>query len=140
MTIPYAVVAYKEVEAGKTEVVVETKLPVVINGYGGGRITIVVENARLKEQIELALSRKFTGEVHPQKHVIDTLEGDLAKVQHLIEREEAVQEAEPVPEVVAEDEQEPESSLSESPITEDLLEAEPFIPSTSGLGEEEKAD
>jgi preprotein translocase subunit SecD len=93
MEIPYEVIDQKPLDANRTQVVVETQLPIVVNGYGGGRITIPVENDRLQEQIEEKISQKFRNQVDPSQVSIDGFRPNLKKVQDIVDRNEERKEA-----------------------------------------------
>lgn len=91
MDIPYVVISGDPVDETQTRVVVETQLPVVVNGYGGGRLTFVAPNATLQEVIEKKILWKF-GEEAPAYQSEHRLIGNLARIQPIIEQEEARRE------------------------------------------------
>ena len=93
MEIPYEVIDQKPLDENHTQVVVETQLPIVVNGYGGGRITIPVKNDLLQEQIEEKISQKFRNQVDPSQVAIDGFRPNLKKVQDIIDRNEERKEA-----------------------------------------------
>lgn len=97
MDIPYKVVECTPVDEDHSRVVVETQLPVVVNGYGGGRITIVVPNVSLQKAIEEKIAWKFTEQVTtPDGSVfpIHNFIGNLEKAQAVLDQEEAKRDAE----------------------------------------------
>lgn len=93
MDISYVVISGDPVDETQTRVVVETQLPVVVNGYGGGRLTFVAPNATLQEVIEKKILWKF-GEEAPAYQSEHRLIGNLTRIQPIIEQEEARREAE----------------------------------------------
>ncbi len=93
MDIPYKVIEGTPVGEDQTRVVVETQLAVVVNGYGGGRLTFVVQNALMQEQIEEKILWKF-GEQAPAYGSQHRLIGDLSKVQSILDAEEVARETE----------------------------------------------
>lgn len=97
MDIPYTVVECTPVDEDHSRVVVETQLPVVVNGYGGGRLTFVVANASLQNEIEEKVAWKFTQQVTtPDGSVfpIHNFFGNLEKARVVLDREEAKRDAE----------------------------------------------
>lgn len=89
MDIPYEVVSVLPINDHETEVVVETQLPVVVNGYGGGRVTFVAKNATLQADIEKKIAWKFTEQTTMPdggRIAIGTLRGNLTKIQVILDR------------------------------------------------------
>lgn len=95
LQIGYEVLASEPVDADRTKVVVETKLNQVINGYGGGKLTFVVENDRIKDAIEERIAGKFipVAAVAPVASVaaqkLTGMKGNLARIQELVDVAEA---------------------------------------------------
>lgn len=130
MQIPYEVIAQQPVDEDNTRVVVETLPPVVINGYGGGRITFIAPNDTIEETIEAHVAKKFTTEIEPQKRDFE-LVGKLDKIEHVIEaatakREEAerVEAEENAKADGGADQSKPESPVDETPSQP----SEPVVP------------
>lgn len=84
MIIDYVVNRVEVLDPAQIRVVVQISIPRVVNGYGGGAITITVPQAAYRPAIEAAVIRKFTHETAPQQHEL-VLNGDCTKVEQLIE-------------------------------------------------------
>lgn len=84
MDIIYVAKQVEVVSEDRIRVAVEIKIDRVVNGYGGGVITLTVPWTGYQETIKAAVIRKFTAEVDPQKHDI-CVSGDLSKVEQLKE-------------------------------------------------------
>lgn len=84
MTIEYVVKDVTILDPGRVQVVVLIHTPHVVNGYGGGVITIVVPIVNHREAIDTAVLSKFTREVSPQQHDC-LLTGDCTKVERVQE-------------------------------------------------------
>ena len=84
MIIDYMVKQVDVRDSTQLRVVVQITTPGVVNGYGGGPITIAVPIEEFRPAIEKAVMRKFTTETAPQQHEI-VLNGDCSKVEQLIE-------------------------------------------------------
>lgn len=80
MTIDYVVTQTTVLDPFNLRVVVDIRTPHVINGYGGGCITLTVPVAGHRTAIEEAVIKKFTREVSPQEHDL-VLNGDCTKVE-----------------------------------------------------------
>ena len=92
MDIPYVVISGEPIDQAQTRVVVETQLAIVVNGYGGGRLTFVVPNATLQQSIEEKILWKFGEQAPSYGRSQHRLIGNLAKVQAILDREEAKRE------------------------------------------------
>lgn len=84
MIIDYVVNRVEVLDPTQLRVVVQISIPRVVNGYGGGAITIAVPQVAYRPAIEAAVIRKFTKEIFPQQHEL-VLNGDCTKVEQLIE-------------------------------------------------------
>lgn len=84
MIIDYVVNRVEVLDPAQLRVVVQISIPRVVNGYGGGTITIAVPQAEYRAAIEAAVIRKFTKEIFPQQHEL-VLNGDCTKVEQLVE-------------------------------------------------------
>lgn len=84
MTIEYVVKHVEVLDPEFVRLAVEIKTAQVVNGYGGGIITITSPLRGHREVIETAVLRKFTHEVAPQQHEL-VLNGDCTKVEMLEE-------------------------------------------------------
>lgn len=82
MDIRYVVKHVEVVSQDQIRVVVEISIDRVVNGYGGGVITLTIPWAGYQETIKAAVIRKFTAEVDPQRHDI-SLMSDVSKVDQL---------------------------------------------------------
>lgn len=85
MIIDYMVKQVDVRDTTQLRVVVQITTPGVVNGYGGGPITIAVPIEEFRSAIETAVMRKFTTETKPQEHHEIVLNGDCSKVEQLIE-------------------------------------------------------
>ena len=88
MDIPYVVIAADPINEHETRVVVETLLPQVVNGYGGGRLTFIAPNATLQQAIEAKVLWKLGVEAPAYKHSGHQLIGNLTKIQAILDSEE----------------------------------------------------
>lgn len=84
MIIDYVVNRVEVLDPTQLRVVVQISIPRVVNGYGGGAITIAVPQVAYRPAIEAAVIRKFTKEIFPQQHEL-VLNGDCTKVEKLME-------------------------------------------------------
>lgn len=84
MIIDYVVNRVEVLDPAQLRVVVHITTPRVVNGYGGGAITITVPQAAYRAAIETLVIRKFTNETAPQQHEL-VLNGDCTKVERLME-------------------------------------------------------
>ena len=80
MIIDYVVTHTTVLDPFHIRVVVDIRTPRVINGYGGGCITINVPLVNHRTAIEAAVMKKFTREVSPQEHDL-VLNGDCTKAE-----------------------------------------------------------
>ena len=78
MTIDYVVTQTTVLDPFNLRVVVDIRTPQVINGYGGGCITVTVPVVDHRTAIEAAVIKKFIREVSPQEHGL-VLNGDCTK-------------------------------------------------------------
>ena len=84
MLIDYVVQSVTVLDPFHVQVVVLIKIGNVVNGYGGGVITITVPIVNHRTAIEAAVLKKFTREVSPQQHDL-VLNGDCSKVEQVQE-------------------------------------------------------
>lgn len=84
MMIEYVVRDVTVIDPDQLQVVVLIQTVRVVNGYGGGVITITVPRTNTRAAIETAVLKKFTREVSPQQHDL-TLNGDCSKVEQVQE-------------------------------------------------------
>lgn len=84
MIIDYVVNRVEVLDPAQLRVVVQITTPRVVNGYGGGAITITVPRGEYRPKIEELVIRKFTNETAPQQHEL-VLNGDCTKVERLME-------------------------------------------------------
>lgn len=84
MVIDYVVKGVTVLDPFRAQVVVLIQTAQVVNGYGGGVITITVPIVNHRTAIETAVLKKFTREVSPQQHDL-VLNGDCAKVEQVQE-------------------------------------------------------
>ena len=138
MVIDYVVMSVTVLDPFNCQVVVAIKTAQVVNGYGGGVITITVPIVDHRTVIETAVLKKFTREVSPQQHDL-VLHGDCSKVEQVQEelalfaaqRKEQIRELERLAEEerAAERKQEPTQGLEVSdrqePSDEAVQEAAP---------------
>lgn len=123
MSIDYVVRDVTVLDQFRIQAVVLIKTAQVVNGYGGGVITITVPIVNHRTAIETAVLKKFTREVSPQQHEL-VLNGDCTKVEQVQEelalfaaqRREQIRELERLAEEErsAEGQQEPTQGLEVS--------------------------
>ena len=87
MDIPYMVISADPVDEHHTRVVVETQLAVVVNGYGGGRLTFVAPNTALLQVIEDKIIWKL-GQEAPAYAAEHRLIGNVNRIQAILDSEE----------------------------------------------------
>lgn len=91
MDIVYRVVSGERIDAVSLRAVVEIVMRSVVNGYGGGHITITVPVYDYQAKIEELVIKKLANGVAPQVHEF-VLQGDVAKLDALMEPDRRAKE------------------------------------------------